>query len=155
MEKKVVKSIQDQLLSAREEGLSQIHERESIQALGKFRGMDAFSWHNPHLEKLSTMLNSFPFKVIWIGHRMQIKCVLKYYPEVLSNVESIIVYDDSFASVEDDAFVQLKNIIAVGDVQSALAFISALEENKKALLFTAEGEGAIEHINHFKTYTGH
>lgn len=155
MEKKLTTNIEDKLIAARKAGLKEINSRQPLQALGKFKGMDTFCWSNPQMDLLISTLNTFPFRVIWVGHRMQIKCALKYYPESLDKVDSVIVYDDVKFTITNDAFHSLKNVVAVGDRESAFNLLGAFQEKNTALIFTTEGANASDDIAEFKQFLGY
>lgn len=138
----------------RKEGLKEIRSREVMQAHGKFLWMDTFSWLNPKFDVLSKVLSSFPFKVIWIGTNEQMRCALKYYPEVLDSIETAIVYDQGNIKFEHEALINIKNIVGAGDLESVWKLVGAMQEKKRVLFFTAEGEEGQDHIEEFKAFIG-
>ena len=72
IDKKEIVNSSEQLLQAREQGLKQAQQVDTMQAHGKILGMDTFSWMNPHVDMLATLLASFPFSILWIGTQRQI-----------------------------------------------------------------------------------
>ena len=98
MKKLSIKTTESDLLRARKEGLERARSLEAMQALGKWKSMDVFAWANPHFDALTTVISNFPFPVVWIGKQSQIKCAVRYYPEVLDTVETVVVSD--FGSVK-------------------------------------------------------
>lgn len=142
------------LLKLREQGLNEIRSRDNMQAHGKFMGMDTFSWVAPKFDALATVLSSFPFEVVWVGSHEQIRCATKYYPEVLQNVNTAIIYDSGNVSWTDEAIQNIENIAGVGDMDSAIMIINSLESKKRVLFFTTEGGDAEENMYKFKEYIG-
>lgn len=154
MNKKLTTKKQTSLVELRNEGLRDIRSREVMQAHGKFLWMDTFSWFSPKFDVLAKVLTSFPFNVIWIGTHDQMRCALKYYPEVLEGLETAIVYDQANIKFQDEALVNIKNIVGVGDLENVWKIIGSLQEKKRVLFFTSEGENGIDQIEEFKAFIG-
>ena len=152
MRKKLTTTKPTSLVELRNEGLKDIRSREVMQAHGKFLWMDTFSWISPKFDVLAKVLTSFPFSVIWIGTHDQMRCALKYYPEVLEGLETVIVYDQGNIKFEDEALVNIKNIVGTGDLESVWKIIGSLQEKKRVLFFTSEGENGIDHVEEFKAF---
>ena len=125
-----------------------------MQALGKYRGWDAFAWSSPNFDALTNVLSSLPFNVAWIGTHEQIRCAAKYYPEVIDRLETVIVYDRASIKFTDETLLGIDNIIGVGDLESTWKVVEALDENKRALFFTSEGEQSLTNIEKFKGFIG-
>lgn len=142
----------EELLQARKEGLERARSLDSMRAHGKWRGMDVFSWANPHFEALSTAIASFPFPVVWIGKHEQIKCACAYYPEVLDTMETAIVYDQANLKLNELAIANLEKVEGVGSLESALKLVQALEQQRRIFLFTTEGKGSVKDINDFNAF---
>lgn len=142
------------LVELRQEGLKDIHARESMQALGKYNGGDAFAWNSPKFDALTKVLTSFPFNVAWIGTHEQIRCAAKYYPEVIDGLETVIVYDRASVKFTDEALIGIDNIIGLGDLESTWKIIESMDKNKRVLFFTSEGEKSQWHIDEFKGFIG-
>ena len=62
-----------------------------MKPLGKYLGMDTFSWHNPDLELLEKTIASFPFDLLWVGNENEIKGFLdeNYVVETKINLSLI------------------------------------------------------------------
>jgi hypothetical protein len=150
--KKGTKSIENQLIEARNKGLQEIRSTESMKALGKFMSMDAFMWREPDFKMLTSAIKSFPFPLIWIGTHQQIKCALKYYPELLSNIESIIVYDQAHNKFDAEVIFKIPRIIGVESLNEALKITSAVSSPSRGLLFTTEGEFAKQNCESFTQF---
>jgi hypothetical protein len=142
------------LVELRQEGLKEIQSRGSMQALGKYRGWDAFAWGSPKFDALTTVLSSLPFNVAWIGTHEQIRCAAKYYPEIIDQLETVIVYDRASIKFTDEALLGIDNIIGVGDLESTWKIVDSLSEDKRALFFTSEGDQSLTNIENFKEFIG-
>lgn len=152
MKKIQTTTTQKSLVDFRKEGLDDIRSRESMQSLGKYAGMDAFSWVNPNFETLASVISSFPFKVIWLGTHEQLRCALKYYPEVLDNIESAVVYDSGSIAFDDDSLVNIPNLVGVESLGEALLLVEPLKASKRILFFTSEGENQVAQAEQFKSF---
>lgn len=130
------------LLRARKEGLERARSLDAMQALGKWKGMDVFAWANPHFDVLANVISSFPFPVFWVGKQNQIKCAVKYYPEVLDTIETIIVDDHGSVKMDEEDIYHTEKVAGVGDVNSALDMLCSFEPARRVFLFTTEGEVA-------------
>lgn len=142
----------EELLQARKEGLERARSLDSMRAHGKWRGMDVFSWSNPHFEALSTAIASFPFPVVWIGKHDQIKCACAYYPEVLCTMEMAIVYDQANLKLNEFAIANLEKVAGVGSLESALKLVQSLEQQRRIFLFTTEGNEVVKDVNDFNAF---
>jgi SPX domain protein involved in polyphosphate accumulation len=146
------KTTESELLQARKEGLERARSLDSMRAHGKWRGMDVFSWANPHFEALSTAIASFPFPVVWIGKHEQIKCACTYYPEVLDTMETAIVYDQANLKLKPSAIDNLEKVAGVGSLDAALKLVQSLEKQRRVFLFTTEGNEVVKDINEFNDF---
>jgi hypothetical protein len=146
------KTTESDLLAARREGLERARSLDAMQAHGKWRGMDVFSWANPHFEALSTAIASFPFPVIWIGRHEQIKCASTHYPEVLETMETAIVFDQANLKLKSNTIQNLEKVAGVGDLKSALQLVQSLPEQRRIFLFTTEAENALRDTDEFRTF---
>jgi hypothetical protein len=149
MEKKLHKSAEADLINNRKEQLRSLNDRD-LQGLGKRSGMDVFSWPNPHFDKLSTMINSFPYPVIWIGMHEQIRCTLTYYPETAEKIEAGLIYDTAEINFKQEVLKSVKTLIATGSVESALLAKNNWSGKKMILLFSTEGQRAQDDMQEFE-----
>jgi hypothetical protein len=140
------------LLRARKEGLERARSLDAMQAHGKWKGMDVFSWANPHFDALASVLSSFPFPVVWVGKQEQIKCACKYYPEVMDTIETAIVFDQANVKLNPVAIDNLEKVAGVGDVQSAIQLVSGMDDARRVFLFTTEGDNALRDMNEFNSF---
>ena len=140
------------LLKARREGLERARSLDSMQALGKWKSMDVFAWANPHFDALSTVISSFPFTVVWVGKQEQIKCAVKYYPEVLDTIETVIVSDQSNVKLSGEEVFTIDKVVGAGDVESALKVVRSFEDARRVFLFTTEGSSSLRDINQFQEF---
>lgn len=142
------------LLKARKEGLERARSLDAMQALGKWKSMDVFAWANPHFDALASVIGSFPFPVIWVGKKNQIKCAVKYYPEVLDTIETVVVSDDGSVKLQAEEIGAIEKVAGTGDVWSALDLVKSFEDGRRVFLFTTEGETAPMDINQLREYIG-
>lgn len=140
------------LLRARKEGLERARSLDSMQALGKWKSMDVFAWANPHFDALSTVISSFPFTVLWVGKQDQIKCAIKYYPEVLDTIETVVVSDCGNVKLSAEDIFNIDKVVGTGDVESALKVVRSFEDARRVFLFTTEGESAFAEINRLEEF---
>lgn len=131
-------SAEQQLLQARERGLQEASEVHSMRAHGKILGMDAFSWHNPELDNLITVINSFPFAVHWVGPHDQIKRCLQESPELAYNIQSIIIYDNVSFQLDRELLSTILNVACVEKAEDALVLLKGIHRSKNIFLFTTE-----------------
>jgi len=137
------------LLSARKEGLERARSQNTMQAHGKLREMDVFSWVNPHFDALSLVISLFPFPVVWVGKQEQIKCCSTYYPEVLETLESVIVADQGNIKMKGSIIDGMENVLGAGDLSDALKIVLSLEQKRRVFIFTTEGDSVIKDMNEF------
>lgn len=142
------------LLKARKEGLERARSLDAMQALGKWKSMDVFAWANPHFDALASVLGSFPFPVIWVGKKNQIKCAVKYYPEVLDTIETVVVSDDGSIKLQAEEIFAIEKVAGTGDVSSALNLVKSFEDGRRVFLFTTEGETSVRDIEQLREHIG-
>jgi hypothetical protein len=152
IEKKEIVKSNEQLLQAREEGLKQAQQVNTMQAHGKILGMDTFSWMNPQVDMLATLLSSFPFSILWIGTQQQIEQCLKLYPELSKNIESILIHDTSSLGLNHAALQKINTIACVDGVEYAFEFVKSMKLKKGVLMYTNENETAITDRKAFEEF---
>ena len=140
------------LLQAGKEGLERARSLDAMQALGKWKGMDVFAWANPHFDALSTVISSFPFPVIWVGKQSQIKCAVKYYPEILDTIETVVICDHGSVKMSGEAIFNLEKVAATGDLDSAMKIVASFDDARRVFLFTTEGDTSLSDLNKFQAY---
>lgn len=141
MKQKPITTRKEDLVQSRKEQLRSLQSQDEMKGHGKYRNMDVFSWPNPNFDKLSTMISSFPFPVIWIGCHEQIRCTTTYYPETRAKVEAAIIHDTSELKFNSELIDDLKQIIAAGSLEHAMSILDNWRtEEKHVLLFSTEGE---------------
>lgn len=148
----------DALLQARERGLSELRSGAEMKAHGKVAGMDTFSWENPEVDALGSMMCSLPFDVIWVASFDQVNELANEMPEALLKLDTILLYDHVHRSSDLDWISQVKNVAFVGGVANALQFMHALKKNSCAFLFTSNskkwGEGQAQFERFLKAFGG-
>ena len=151
--KKTLSTKVEDLVALRQEQLRSIVKND-LQGLGKRDGMEVFSWPNPHFDKLSTMLCSFPFPVIWIGRHEQIRCTATYYPETVEHIEAALIYDSAEINFKEELLAKIKTILATGSLESAMKLRENWIGQQMVLLFSTEGEEASSDLAHFEKLVG-
>lgn len=152
MEKKIKKSLSEELIRAREQGLDEIKNRGSMKAHGKVHGMDTFSWCAPKFDNLATVIGSFPFPVIWIAKHEQIRCAITYYPEISEHIESVIIYDQANIKFKSPLYDQVENLVGIGSVREAIELIPAIIGERNVLLFTTDDENHCPMLEEFRDF---
>jgi hypothetical protein len=135
-------SIEEQLLEARERGIQEALQVNAMCAHGKVLGMDTFSWINPQVDMLATVIESLPFNIIWIGNHAQIKTCLETHPDTINTIHTLIVQDDTSLNVDRTSLEAIQSVTCVKGTQVALEFVKPIKQQKSAFLFTAEGPTA-------------
>lgn len=153
MKKTTTELAKNALVEQRKEQLRSIVSND-LQGLGKRDGMDVFAWPNPHFDKLSTMITSFPFPVVWIGRHEQIRCTTTYFPETIEKLEAGLIYDRSDINFKEELLSKLKTIMATGSLESALKVRENWVGQKIVLLFSTEGENAHIELAEFERLIG-
>lgn len=144
IQKKEIVNSEEQLLQARKEGLKQAQQVDSMQAHGKILGMDTFSWMNPQVDMLATLLSSFPFSILWVGTLEQIQSCLKMYPELSGNIETILIHNSSSMVLNKTALEQINTIACVDGMEHALDFVKSMKLKKGVFIYTDEKEEALK-----------
>ncbi len=138
MEKKTEQlNLEQQLLQARERGLREASQIHAMKAHGKVLGMDTFSWVNPDLNALTTVISSFPFAVHWVGEHEQIQRSLKLHPALVDNLQSLIVYDHELVDVPRELLAAIPNVACLEGTIEALGLLKAMQKEKSVFLFTS------------------
>lgn len=145
-------SSEEQLLQARERGLQEAQEVNAMNAHGKVLGMDTFSWINPQIDMLSTVIDSLPFNIIWVGNHEQIKNCLELHPNIIENIQTVIVQDDTLLNADRKLINEIENVVCIEGTSFALEFIKTMKQAKSAFLFTAEGPNAKEQKEKFEQF---
>lgn len=144
IQKKEVVNSEEQLLQARKEGLKQAQQVNSMQAHGKVLGMDTFSWMNPQVDMLATLLSSFPFSILWVGTYEQIQNCLKMYPELSGDIEAILIHNSSSMVLDKTALQKIKTIACVDGMENALDLVKTMKLKKGVFIYTDENEEALK-----------
>ncbi len=152
IEKKEIVKNSEQLLQAREQSLKQARQVDSMQAHGKILGMDTFSWMNPQVDMLATLLSSFPFSILWVGTHSQIEQCLRLYPEISGNVETILIHDTSSLELNKSALEKINSIACVKGADHAFEFVKSMKIKKGVLIYTNEKETAIADSQAFEKF---
>jgi len=152
MKKLSINTTESDLLRARKEGLERARSLEAMQALGKWKSMDVFAWANPHFDTLATVISNFPFPVVWVGKQSQIKCAVRYYPEVLDTIETVVVSDFGSVKLSGEEIYSIDKVAGTGDVQASLDLVRSFEDARRVFLFTTEGEGLQQELELLERY---
>ena len=102
----------------------------SMKPLGKYLGMDTFSWHNPDLELLEKTIESFPFDLLWVGNKNEIEGFLNKHHGAENKINRCIVYGAPSDNCSN-------KIISASTIQEALNHLDNITFKPGILLFTA------------------
>ena len=152
MKKGTITTSEADLLKARKEGLERARSLDTMQVLGKWKSMDVFAWANPHFDALATVIASFPFPVVWVGKQSQIKCAVKYYPEILDTIETVVVSDFGNVKLTGEQIYMIDKVAGTGDAKSSLDLVRSFEDARRVFLFTTEGESAHTELELIENY---
>ncbi|XOV69249.1 MAG: hypothetical protein ACFHU9_08695 [Fluviicola sp.] len=152
MKKLSTNTTESDLLRARKEGLERARSLEAMRPLGKWKSMDVFAWANPHFDALTTVISNFPFPVVWVGKQSQIKCAVRYYPEVLDTIETVVVSDFGNVRLSGEEIYTIDKVAGVGGVKASLDLVRSFENARRVFLFTTEGEEAHEELELLEEY---
>jgi len=86
----------------------------SIRPLGKWHGLDVFSWQNPFFKQLELTIASFPYPIILVfnDYKFIEKCKMSFSFQALVN--STILVDSTILNGEDlDGIVVVPNLAAL------------------------------------------
>ena len=153
MERRISKNnVEERLLETRKNGLLKAAKSESMCAHGKVLGMDTFSWVEPQVDKLATVIHSFPFKVIWIGSNEHIERCFESYPELIDSVELVIIYDQAAPNLHLEPFNRNNNFVCTEGTAAALELAKSLQTKKRVFLFTINKVTAKEEKHKFEQF---
>ncbi len=153
MEKQRTKvNSEEQLLQARERSLQEAKEVNAMNAHGKVLGMDTFSWINPQIDILSTVIDSLPFNIIWVGNHEQIKNCLELYPNIIKNIQTIIVQDETILNLDRKLINEIENVVCIEGTSFALEFVKTMKQAKSAFLFTTGGANSKRQKENFDQF---
>ncbi len=117
----------------------------SMKPLGKYLGMDTFSWHNPDLEILEKTIASFPFDLLWVGNENEVNGFLNKHHSVKNKINRCIVYgahSDNCSS----------KIVSAPNLQEALNHLDNITFKPGILLFTASDADSEYSMRFFEKY---
>lgn len=139
------------LLEARELQLKNV-DSDGLRSLGKYWGMDVFTWSNPFSGVLANMIHSFPFPVIWIGNQADIAKTLQTDEDICYNLDGIVLTDASIFSLPDIVLKNVKNCASSTNLLETVELLNAFKSNQKILLYTSSGEEGTAKRKEFETY---
>lgn len=153
MEKQRTKfSTEEQLLQARERGIQEAQQVNAMNAHGKVLGMDTFSWINPQIDMLATVIESLPFNIIWVGNHAQVKACLETHSNTTDNIQTVIIQDKTSLNVDRKILHEIQNIVCIEGTMEALEFVKTMKKQNSAFLFTAEINNAKEQKEKFEQF---
>ncbi len=130
----------DQLLQLREQSRQEALLVNAMNAHGKIMGMDCFSWMNPQVDALASVIESLPFQIIWVAQHDQIKTCINTYPNLTESIDTLIVTDDVLLNLDRERLNEVANIACVEGVDNALELLKTLKKEKAVFLFTSGGK---------------
>ena len=116
-----------------------------MKPLGKYLGMDTFSWHNPDLDVLEKTVSSFPFNILWLGNENEIKGFLDKNYVVETKINRCIVYGLCIDNCSN-------KIISVPSIREAINHLNKLTFKPGILLFTASDSDSEFSMRFFEKY---
>lgn len=150
MENKLRNSVQEELLRSRNEVIQS--NSSPMRPQGKLWGMDVFTWVNPEPGALLSTLESFPFKVLWMGGVEEVSTILSTDDSALKVVDTIVTYNTNVFGLKEDWLGSLVNGAGTESLVDALYFVDYFKAPKTVMLFTSSGEEAIDLLGEFETY---
>ena len=117
----------------------------SMKPLGKYLGMDTFSWHNPDLELLEKTIESFPFDLLWVGNKNEIEGFLNKHHGAENKINRCIVYGAQSDNCSN-------KIISASTIQEALNHLDNITFKPGILLFTASDSDSEYSMRFFEKY---
>lgn len=150
MEERNVHTGSEKLIQSRNEALES--QGTPIRPLGKLWGMDVFTWLRPESGALINILESFPFKVTWIGGFEELSTVLEEDATVLNNLEALVVYNSNVFQLKSEWIGAVNTVVGTSDLSDALYFLEQLKSNKRMVLFTASGENSLSLLRQFESF---
>lgn len=137
MDHKISKnSVKEGFFETRKNTLKKVAKAKAMCAHGKLLGMDTFSWIDPQVDKLATVIQSFPFKVLWVGSQEQISLCMEHYPELADSIEAIIVYDQPAEESNNEIHKGLIKSVGSDGIMEALKLATSLKIKKRVFLIT-------------------
>lgn len=103
----------------------------SMKPLGKYLGMDTFSWHNPDLELLEKTISTFPFELLWIGNENEINGFFNTMRTAEMKVNSCVVYG---GKINNNCS---KKTTSISTLEEAIEYLDSLVFKPGILLFTS------------------
>lgn len=151
-ENKTKLTTEEILRAARSENLEHVKEITSMRAHGKILGMDTFSWVNPDMNSLTTMIDNFPFSVLWLttGEHFELGCELNI--SLHKNLDTLIIYDAKSNSLKDNLIDKIETVLCVEGIEMALRFVRDKERQKMVFLFTSDSNHSNDVKNKFEEW---
>lgn len=143
--------LKNPLLEARESALKNA-EMSAIRPLGKWKGMDVFTWYKPTVYDLSAVLHSFPFPVCWLGTKNKIEEYANVDPSSFKALTWVAQYDSPHIGVPSDIAGPVPLITATENLEDTLMFLGKLTVPKRILLFTYEGNEYKTSLSNFQSF---
>ncbi|MFK7786565.1 MAG: hypothetical protein AB8B56_15705 [Crocinitomicaceae bacterium] len=153
--KQVEQSIAEQLKQARKAGLEEVKTNQALCPHGKVAGMDVFSWVNPDMEALNSMIASMPYKVIWAATTQQARKLWELNGGGLKSIETLVVYNSGQVHTEK-WFSSFENVLCVKGADHALMMVDKVRKEQRAFIWTLPQDNwteiKTELENHLETW---
>ena len=150
MENKLKTNVQEELLRSRNEVIQT--KSSPMRPQGKLWGMDVFTWINPEPGALLNTLESFPFKVLWMGGVEEVSAILSTDESALKVIDTVVTYNANIFGLNEDWLGSLVNGAGTSNLVDALYFVDYFKAPKTVLLFTSSGEQSAERMTDFENY---
>ena len=151
MEKKQDLNLGNRLLDFRKESLKRLNST-TMRSHGKLWGMDVFSWFLPDPELITNTLTAFPFQVIWVANEVDVVRTIEEDPFVMSNLHTVICYDNSIFTLPETLLDQVKQVIGTPDLERAFECFQMLQGTQRVLLFTSSSSSWEDDKLQFENY---
>lgn len=129
------------LVSARRNSLKEA-ATSLIQARGKFRGFDVFTWMDAPVDAFLATLNSMPFPIVWVTTSAYFEYVTQQASMEFQNVSNIFILDD-----ENRMDLQ-GDVVYCESLQQLLAH-QVMLQGRGTLLFSVTGSRGVDTLNEF------
>ena len=111
-----------------------------------------FTWINPEAGSLLNTLESFPFKVLWLGGVEEVSAVLSTDDASLKVVDTVVTYNANIFGLKEDWLRSMVNGAGTETLVDALYFVDYFKAPKSVLLFTTSGENSVDQLGEFESY---
>lgn len=139
------------LIDARKEALREV-EKGFLRPLGKWHGMDVFTWYNPSLDELSSVINTFPFPVCWLATEQQIQELALLDPVGVKSMAWVAQYNNAAYTLSAEISAPIPLVTATENLEDTLMMLDKIKQKRQVLLFTCGGNEWKDRLNQFEQF---